>query len=383
MRWNCPHCWSGLAMADEKMPDGWAFSSCYKCTGFALVRRGARNIIKVDSAPAGENVLIATARIESEVSAPAPSDKSELSSPTPPTLEAAPSPVQDSKIRPQIKSVVRRLISAATAPIAEAKSTPPPSIVEEATKNQMAEQSETLKSRFVAVAEVAADIKRGVMPQVLTSSDTSLASSHPFFPQPLPEPPIATQRSRPLPFLIGLTAALAVGSAAFLYVKGQTIFTHSRHAVTHAANIDAPPPRHIEAEVDVPKPHIEAERAAFIPPSAQQAVAVTTQPTVGTTLARNQKEQVDQVRQQAMAPTRAPSAAGLIVRPKTRGVSLRLGPGNVFGVVGTADDSIRYVVTDWTDRWFKISAENEGESSAKTAAGWIRTDAVQVVATEQ
>lgn len=58
MRWNCPHCGVNLAIADEKIGSGWSFSRCYKCGGFGLIRRAEVNLIKVDRAPAGENVLL-------------------------------------------------------------------------------------------------------------------------------------------------------------------------------------------------------------------------------------------------------------------------------------------------------------------------------------
>src|SRR5689334_8459640 len=58
MRWNCPHCGINLAVSDDKLGPGWSFSRCYKCGGFALVRRSEINLIKVDKAPAGEHVLL-------------------------------------------------------------------------------------------------------------------------------------------------------------------------------------------------------------------------------------------------------------------------------------------------------------------------------------
>ncbi len=58
MRWNCPHCSVVLAISDEKLNSGWSFSRCYKCGGFALVRKSDVNLIKVDRAPQDENVLL-------------------------------------------------------------------------------------------------------------------------------------------------------------------------------------------------------------------------------------------------------------------------------------------------------------------------------------
>jgi hypothetical protein len=46
------------------MGTGWSFSKCYKCGGFALIRRTEINIIKVDKAPPGEKILLPEASIQ-------------------------------------------------------------------------------------------------------------------------------------------------------------------------------------------------------------------------------------------------------------------------------------------------------------------------------
>lgn len=58
MQWNCPHCGILLAISDDTMGTGWSFSRCYKCGGFALIRRTEVNVIKVDKAPLGERVIL-------------------------------------------------------------------------------------------------------------------------------------------------------------------------------------------------------------------------------------------------------------------------------------------------------------------------------------
>lgn len=58
MNWRCPHCGISLAISDEALGTGWSFSKCYKCGGFALIRRTEINIIKVDKAPPGERVIL-------------------------------------------------------------------------------------------------------------------------------------------------------------------------------------------------------------------------------------------------------------------------------------------------------------------------------------
>jgi hypothetical protein len=62
MQWSCPHCGTTLALSDQQMSSGWSFSKCFKCTGFALVRKAEINVIKVDKAPPGENILLPEAR---------------------------------------------------------------------------------------------------------------------------------------------------------------------------------------------------------------------------------------------------------------------------------------------------------------------------------
>lgn len=58
MRWNCPHCGTALGIGDEKISSGWVFSLCYRCGGHSLIRKNGKNIIKVDRAPPGEEVLL-------------------------------------------------------------------------------------------------------------------------------------------------------------------------------------------------------------------------------------------------------------------------------------------------------------------------------------
>jgi hypothetical protein len=57
MRWSCPHCGTNLGVTDERLGTGWSFSRCFKCAGYALIRRAEVNVIKVHGAPSGERVL--------------------------------------------------------------------------------------------------------------------------------------------------------------------------------------------------------------------------------------------------------------------------------------------------------------------------------------
>lgn len=58
MQWSCPHCGVSLTVSDDTLGTGWSFSRCYKCGGFALIRKAEINIIKVDKAPPGERIIL-------------------------------------------------------------------------------------------------------------------------------------------------------------------------------------------------------------------------------------------------------------------------------------------------------------------------------------
>lgn len=70
MRWSCPHCGVMLAVAEHVLGTGWSFSRCFKCGGFALVRRAEINVIKVDKAPPGERVILPEASADSSTGLP-------------------------------------------------------------------------------------------------------------------------------------------------------------------------------------------------------------------------------------------------------------------------------------------------------------------------
>jgi hypothetical protein len=56
MRWNCPHCQSPITAA-EAVRNEWSFSKCHRCGGFALIKSGESNPIKIFQAPPGERIL--------------------------------------------------------------------------------------------------------------------------------------------------------------------------------------------------------------------------------------------------------------------------------------------------------------------------------------
>jgi hypothetical protein len=327
MRWNCPHCLTALAMANEKMPDQWSFSRCYQCQGYALVRKDAKNIIKVDGAPAGERILLPEEREQPILGRHAQEKLAQLTEIGRARRSLTPDTNTDS--RPIIKPALRR-----RAP-------------ESAEKLKMVSEHTALEAerkmvQASALSEVAKTLSH-------TSSLGSNLGTYPGisvpFPQPLPEPPGTQTRSRFLPLAIGLSGAIAVGSAAFLLIQSQALFSKPKHLVTRT---------------NAPTVLTDVVNKGAITPAA-------TRPTVGQAIVS------DQVHEQAMAPVRMSSGAALIVRPKEKGINLRQGPGMVFGVAGAANENEKYVVIDWSDRWFKVVPEApEGKTAGPK--GWIRTD---------
>lgn len=96
----------------------------------------------------------------------------------------------------------------------------------------------------------------------------------------------------------------------------------------------------------------------------------------------------DSIARGAMAPERAqpaistPPAArpvgGLEVESLSPRVQLRSGPGIQYPVVATVDPKHTYPVIDWSERWFRVALELNGDGSGKKFA-WVRNDLVKLV----
>ncbi|MEK6578970.1 MAG: hypothetical protein AABZ55_07065 [Bdellovibrionota bacterium] len=105
-----------------------------------------------------------------------------------------------------------------------------------------------------------------------------------------------------------------------------------------------------------------------------------------------QAQVADSLESRAMAPLRAaedgPSltqsglgATGFMVRPRTKGMLMRTGPGLNFPVAGAADIESFYYVTDWSDRWFKVSVNSA--SKAGISEAWIHNKEVELIGRSQ
>lgn len=220
MRWNCPHCGTSLAVSDEKLGNGWAFSRCYKCAGFALVRKGDANLIKVDRAPAGEHVLLpeanedATALLSRQASehlAHYVEQNAQRAKATD-ELSQARARIEKAAMKPGIKSATRRSLSTSIAepaqalvPVAASVMVPAPAPSTQADRPSLA-----AAPPFVA-------------PRAPASAGSSFG-----LPTPLPDEPVRGVRGRLAPVAIALTGVFAIGTGIYLYVQGQAIWEKSR-----------------------------------------------------------------------------------------------------------------------------------------------------------
>ena len=318
MRWSCPHCGINLAVADEKLGSGWSFSRCYKCAGFALVRKSEVNLIKVDKAPIGENILLPEAT-ETSI------------------------PMMSREATDNLEKFISRGETASAA------------------------NKPSIKPAQKKIPVTAPKIPNA--PNVLNSAIQG------NLPKPLPEIPVKT-RYRMLPAAIGITGTLAIASGIYLYIQGQSLWQKAHQEVRHAqatAEKSAPVRQVASIENNSPNtasaPILAAQTTGIgeiVTDQVRQSAMAPARPsTANPTLTSND------------ADSDLPEVpAEFTVRIRNANGKLRSGPGMQFPVLRIADTNIEYTVTEWRDRWFKIApkgAENPDQLSA-----WIRNDLVQM-----
>jgi hypothetical protein len=360
MRWNCPHCGVALAVSDEKLGGGWSFSRCFKCGGFALVRRSDINLIKVDRAPTGEKVILPESSEEPMMTAAAAQKLARYGGAP---AEAAAGVAAD---RPTIRPGARRNanptapIAAIAKPAARSDTAAGPPVPVAIPKPTGPRYAPKVEARGISIAPpssptqaVAAAIANGL-------------------PEPLPEEPVRSLRYRLLPAAIALAGLMAVGSGIYLYIQGQELWRKARAGA---------------APAELREPSL-SHSAPIVPTSP---VVVAPPPAPAPLLAQNapRAELVDQVHTNAMAPVRnqakhddaAGGAAPLVIQARARNVALRAGPGTEFRLLGTANPEIRYIVSGWKDRWFKVlvNSEDLADETAPTKTAWIRNDLVELI----
>jgi hypothetical protein len=333
MRWNCPHCGTNLAIADEKVGNGWSFSRCYKCAGFSLVRRSDVTLIKVDRAPEGEQVLLPEAHenpmmMLSENAtrnlqryAGAGSETGAGPNKATPTVRVKTSNPSGASAGP--RPVIRTASPRGGRPVAQ----------------QQARQAQgpafPPRPERVTTTQIIQPLRGSALGDVLPQSRPSSAGFG--LPEPLPDEPERTLGQRLVPMGIGLAGMLTIGSGIYLYVQGQALFEKARtQARESSAPAPAAPGRFSAAgsenesiplpgrEVVIPPARATAAAARIsaeeVPapaptnaPQLEPPIAVPVVPVAATQQARSPGKAnlaagrgavVDQVRSRAMAPLR-------------------------------------------------------------------------------
>jgi hypothetical protein len=209
MRWNCPHCQNSLKLTDNKIPEGWAFTRCAACSGFALVRNGAKNIIKVSSAPAGEEVLL-------------PDLYTAQGNVTDPAKDIG-TPETQTEVRMHAQadgSVVAMTVAVA---VATPEVTPQPVIKTAQRRRVVATTREDYAREAQHLAQVAALTQKKAVEQEASTATfnevaKTLSGKTVPFPMPLPEPPVQNENPSLLPVMVGLAAAIVAGGAFFHFL---------------------------------------------------------------------------------------------------------------------------------------------------------------------
>lgn len=348
MQWNCPHCGTKLTIADDALGSGWSFSRCYKCAGFALIRKAEINVIKVDKAPPGENIILP---------------------------EATLSPTQ-----------TQSQILSSGHPVAQAMGL----ISENATRNlaKHIEPETSQQSMPPAMPSAippmmnASGTKPGTLPpnhQVIhqAARPGSQAKMDLHLPDPLPEIPFKPRKKITLPVGIVAASVLAIVSGIYFYLQAQTLWEKARSS--------APVPIQKSEDHAALLPNTQAPELMNLPAAPFAPVvpiAAATPPQLSAAPLAAQRVITDQIQETATAPMKnveAPRDARLVVQVRARRASVHTGPGMEYPVIGTVNGEDRYSVIDWSDRWFKLQIQNSKTLRTATNSGWVRNDLVKVI----
>lgn len=292
MRWNCPHCGIALAVSDDKLGTGWSFSRCFKCGGFALVRRSDINLIKIDKAPPGERVIL-----------PENTEEPRLS-------QNATQHLQQIQANSGVNAAMNARQNANTNLNQE--------------RQLQANAKQAIANALAATTNAATN---HAQPQIKPAAPRANA-----LPEPLPEEPERKSRFRVLPVAIGLTALMTISSGVYLYREGQQLWHKARGAAVNEQRLTLRP---AAARVSLPDPAIAAPVVDTVHQNA---------------MAPDRQVQLEAA---PAAPAPASTTPNMIVRTRTR-ASLRSGPGLNFPILGVSNPQAQYLVKEWKGQWFQV-----------------------------
>jgi hypothetical protein len=339
MRWSCPHCGINLTVADDKIGSGWSFSRCYKCAGYALIRKSEINLIKVHGAPAGEKVLPTEGHEQQFLSQQAIQNYNRLVSNPQPVMQPQPAPHYAAQVQPM----------------------PPQGIPAE----------------FFQLPEPLPEPG----PRAPVSAGGGITIRLPKLPS-IPAIPPSLQ-AKLLPIAIAAAGVTAVFSGIYFYVQGQALLTRARlqSSAPVAPPAAAQPPQ--TSTLTESQQQLANARAQALQAAASQIRSAPSPFRIN-----------DQLNQRMMAPVRedreeepeltavTPQISSMVIRIPIDHAKIRSGPGLDYPVIAYAKPDQRYLITAWNDRWFKIKVQNGVAAVAvavSRAEGWIRNDLVQLI----
>lgn len=443
MRWSCPHCKAALSIPDEQMTTSWSFSRCHECGGHVLLQKPATHHQLPTKSIAAETDTRAheTAMSGKPVIKPATPRRRT------PEMAVAGLSAEHYDTSP---GHVAAIIGSPSGPPIEAsdvlnqfKPLAGPNAPAGATVDRN-EQSEILfvpspvnLARANTTTEATVQTK-SIAEEITQEIDLSGVQQEtpPAFPAELEESAQAqAPRIRFIPMTLGVLAAIGTAAILFLSIEDQgenstlPIVTLSnpiiKPVITAApGKLTAKPPV-VTASANTP---VLSSSPATAPASAPATVTALTQygppapdaepqaptlvekpkpvplvPETNTITSQGIKITTlsDQVHSQAMAPERpniesrvitlksleAPTEEPpLVVKPKGKTLYVRSGPGLNYPVIGFVKENSNYIVTDWSDRWYRVlpqvSEPPEPGAPQQELDGWIRTDSVRVVQNE-
>lgn len=334
MQWNCPHCGVTLAVADETLGTGWSFSRCYKCGGFALIRKSEINIIKVDKAPPGERIILPEASKNPSIALMGKEASQKLA-----------------------KHMNQKISKSETTENSNSSNTSPPPFLNSQKKIDLSEMGSNLENKTSKLFE--------------------------NIPDPLPEIP-EDDNTRMIPYGIAATACLVLLSGSYLFIQGQSLYkkthilnvneeelsgkqiqsaTHQINTETNSNGVE----KKLVAALTPPIVIDQVQQSAMAPLKLNQELNSPGE--VGQTpLQKNNLTSSNDLKPQPIST--------LFVRVRLKKVNLHSGPGMSYPIVGSATPEYIFNVSDWSERWFQISLKSDSETKT---LGWIRNDLVQTV----
>lgn len=317
MQWNCPHCGILLAVSDSAIGAGWAFSKCYKCGGYALIRKAEVNVIKVDKAPPGERVILP-----------------------------------------------------------EASADPEQSLLNKAASERMGKIMDHRRPAQVGF------YPRKESSSLVHSDPVDISQS--YLPEALPEIPNKAKRSYLMPIGISTTALVTLISGFYLVQQGQNLSVQTpSQSLGQGAPLSHLPAKAERAKLDKAELVDRVQKSAMAPVRGGSFLESEGSVLNEATRLGTAKDDVAGNLPEKATPQGAQQFAPIFVKMRNMKINVYAGPGTDFAVIGTPLADFQYHVTEWNNRWFKVTGRmrriGDTLGGLDEISGWVQNESVQVI----